>query len=61
MVVLAQMQGAPDELFQVEHGALDAGLCVRVVVLDAVQQLAQAPVRIRLHLATWPALMHQGI
>jgi len=35
----------------VEDGALDAGLRVRVVVLDAVQQLAQAPVRVRLHLA----------
>ena len=43
---------APDELLQAEDGALDAGLRVRVVVLDAVQQLAQAPVRVRLHLAT---------
>ncbi len=52
-----EQRRAPDELLQVEHGALDAGLRVRVVVLDAVQQLAQAPVRVRLHLA--PARPHR--
>ena len=39
---------APDQLLEAEHGALDARLRVRVVVLDAVQQLAEAPVRVRL-------------
>ena len=39
---------APYELLHAEDGALDARLRVRVVVLDALQQLAQAPVRVRL-------------
>ena len=43
-----QVYGQPDKLLEPEHGALDARLRVRVVVLDAVQQLAQAPVRVRL-------------
>ena len=42
------MGSPPDQLLQPEDGALDAGLRMRVVVLDAVQQLAQAPVRVRL-------------
>ena len=45
-----QSCAAPDELLQVEHRPLDPRLRVRVVVLDAVQQLAQAPVAVRLHL-----------
>ena len=43
-----QTRRVPDELLQAEDGALDARLRVRVVVLDALQQLAQAPVRVRL-------------
>jgi hypothetical protein len=40
---------APDELLDPEHGALYAWLRVGVVVLDALQQLAQAPVAVSLH------------
>lgn len=39
---------SPDKLLQPEDGALDAGLRMSVVVLDAVQQLAEAPVGVGL-------------
>ena len=39
----------PDQLFQLEDRALDAGLCIGVVILYAIQQLAQHPVGICLH------------
>ena len=48
--LLGESTGLPDKLLEVKDGALDAGLRIGVVVLDAVQQLAQAPVAVRLHL-----------
>ena len=39
----------PCELLHLKHSSLYAGLRVCVVVLDPLQQLAQAPVCIRLH------------
>ena len=38
-----QASHPPDQLLRVEHCALDAWLGVSVMVLDAIQQLAQAP------------------
>lgn len=40
----------PDEFFEVEDCPLDSWLCEGVVVLNPVQQLAQAPVAICFHL-----------
>ena len=42
------MGSPPDQLLQPKDSALDAWLRMCVVVLDAVQQLAQAPVGVRL-------------
>lgn len=39
----------PDQLSEVEDSALNAGLGMGVVILDAVQQLAQAPIAVGLH------------
>ena len=40
---------APDQLLQLEHCALNARLCIGVVVLNAIQHLTQHPVGVCLH------------
>ena len=47
---LSKSQCAPHKFFEVEHSALDSRLGVRVMILDAVQELTQTPVRVCLHL-----------
>jgi hypothetical protein len=49
LLLLQVLNRAPDELLDPEHCALYARLRVGVVVLDALQQLAQAPVAVSLH------------
>lgn len=39
----------PDKLFQLEHCPLDPGLCIGVVILDAIQKFTQRPVGIGFH------------
>lgn len=53
------MTTAPDQLLQFEHGALDARLCICVVVLDPIQHLAQHPVGVGLHCNH--GLLRQGL